>query len=404
MPTADTNFVGVRFAEETTWGTPVTASNYQELRVRSSTLAHTKGTAVSELIRSDRQRDFLAEVEAGAEGQLVTELAFGTELEILLEHCMFNDAVRVTTAADTVAVSDEGGGIKRLTPTAGTPFANFVPGQFVRLHNFDEAATGDGTYEVSTVNGGGATLDVIDPSGLLTVSANDGDERVDGNTIVNGTTFKSLTIEQHYSDIGEFMGFPGMRIGEFGLAVAPGDIVVATLGLTGKQGLPASVALGTGVDPASDTQVLNATSNMGTILEGGAVFATPLRSINFNLSNNLRRKPQIGNKFPIDIGAGFTDVTGTMEAYFEDLVQLNKFVNHTSSAISFRFQDLAGNIIVFTKPRLFFSDGSPQVPGGNEDVILNLEYTAIRDDDPLKAAGNRITMRADLLARTADLP
>ena len=45
------------------------------------------------------------------------------------------------------------------------------------------------------------------------------------------------------------------------------------------------------------------------------------------------------------------------------------------------FTDGSGNTIIFDLPRVKFSEGSPEVSGKNEDVMLNLSYQAILDEE-----------------------
>jgi len=201
----------------------------------------------------------------------------------------------------------------------------------------------------------------------------------------NGNGRKSLVLEKFFSDIVEYLGFNGLRGATMTFTAESGSIVNGAFTINGKEALldvdPTASRSGQTV-PSTVNDPLNGTTNLGTIEEAGVALTTALQSIELEIGNNLRVKPQIGSKSPIDVGYGFVDVTGTVTAYFQDMALYRKFINHTSSSLRFRFTDgdgSTGNVMEFTIPKLFFSDGNPTAEGGNDDVLLPLEFTAVRD-------------------------
>lgn len=248
-------------------------------------------------------------------------------------------------------------------------------GQYVLLGNFT-SETNNKVVKVSNIAAGTLTFS---GSGLTT-QASDADAYIVGKRVKNGIVNKSFLIEKHFGDIDKLMHFTGMRPGSMSLNVESQQIVTGTVTFMGKEGFPEDETVsGTRVS-ASISDALNATTNVGSIKEGGADLATALRAITLEVGNNLRSKPKIGSRSPIDIGYGFVDVTGTVNAYLEDLALLTKMINHTVTSLEFRFTDSAGNSLHFTLPRLYFSTGNPTTPGGNEDVMIPLEFTAVRDN------------------------
>jgi len=200
-----------------------------------------------------------------------------------------------------------------------------------------------------------------------------------GKLLKNGIKRKSLLVEKHLADVDEYGATRGLRGGTMNFNIESQAIVGGIISFTGKQLLPAAASILGASQTAGITDALNATSNVGTITEGGVALTTALRSITMEIGNNLRVKPQVGNKFPVDVGYGFIDVTGNMTAYFQDRVLWEKFINHTASSLSFRFTDSAGNVLIFNLPRLYFGDGNPTTPGGNEDVLVPLDFVAVRE-------------------------
>lgn len=499
MPIASSNNAAVRIVEESTFGTTPSNPVFKELRFTGESVIPTKETAVSEVIRSDRQRDFLAEVAAAAEGDLNLEPAFGDELHILLEGSLWNrldssdsgdgtasGSITVNTTAPPAGAT-HGGTIAR---AAGSFLSDgFFEGQTVVLAN---SATNDGTYRIldmaadgssftvhagvgaaplttesgdadETVTAATVQIDVvaaartftrasgsfvvdgfavgqwIDASGFTTSSgANNGvyriesvtatvitvqegfgneanlvdetgggDERIFGRKVQNGVLPFSYTIEKEFSDVGQFKYLRGMRMGTLSLNVEAGAIVTGTVGFVGRGGseseqIMVQTRLSGATTLATDsTRQLNATANVGQIFEGeshssaATALATCIGSIALEVNNNLRQVACVGSKYPAEINAGFVDVTGTLTAMFEDEVLFNKFVSHTESSLVFYFTDLDGNQVFVSLPRIYYGSGAPAASGGNEEITLEMEFTAIRD-----TISGGVTVQFDLIPAT----
>lgn len=465
MPQSETNRVSMYASPEATWGETVGAAalapKMYELRMTGETVGHEKQTALSETIRTDRQRDFIAEVGASAAGGIDFELAF-RDWDLFFEGIMANDSsfiredtfgvgtIDAAVAANTfdssvdavytgyvvgaevwvsgfvaqavdngrfiITAINNGVGITALTVAltdaqnnalvdetpagsvtmktnkfsaadisttapdkinaASTDFVadmNLAVGQYVRFAGFSEGANNT-VFKILGITAAQLTLDtaVIVTETAATVT-------MTGKRLSNGIIAKSLLCEKEFADITQFASFPGLRPGEMSLSVESLALVTGSFSMMGKEGLPLGTPVAGVTIPAGSTDSMNATTNVGSIEEDGAPLTTAIRSIELSVNNNLRIKPQIGSKSPVDIGYGFIDVSGSTLVYFEDLVLYNKFIQHTESSLSFRFTDADGNIIHFTLPRLFFTAGNPVASGGNEDVMVPLEFTAIRE-------------------------
>jgi len=472
---AETNRVSLFVSPEVLWGeTPGVAAlapKMYEIRMTSESLIHNKATVLSEVIRSDRMRDFIAEVGASAEGDIAFELAF-QNLDLLLEAQLANDYEYLVEILQAAGIIDAVTSPNEFTSSTDDVFTGFVVGAEVWIgdedgtNDFPVNADNNGRFVITAVdNGAGTTALTVattnnqnnalvaeTPATQIRVRTNMMEVATDiftttpdkigstthdfvadmnlrvgqyiktkgfatgvnngvfkitvitanlltldtaailtegaatlvtfsGKQLKNGTALKSLLVEKKFDDITEFLSLQGVRAGEMTLSVESGAIVTGTVSTQGKQGLAASVTVSGNTIPGNLTDAMNATTNVGTILEGSTPVAltTAIRAIELNMNNNLRTKPVIASKFPVDVGYGFFEVGGSITVYFEDIVLYNKFIAHTESSLSFRFTDSAGNVMQFTVHRLFFSEGNPVTPGGNDDVILALTFSAIRD-------------------------
>lgn len=57
----------------------------------------------------------------------------------------------------------------------------------------------------------------------------------------------------------------------------------------------------------------------------------------------------------------------------------NKFVNQTGTSLVVPVTDPGGNTLVFSVLNMKFSEGNPAAGGINQDIVLPLNFTGLRD-------------------------
>lgn len=229
------------------------------------------------------------------------------------------------------------------------------------------------TVETLTVdaNAGGATV-VIKHSHIR----NPGD--------FNDIVKRSISAETGFTDVSKFLAHDGLRVGSFQLSVTAGEIVNGSFSFMGAETVPGnSTVIGdTGSYTVLDTtatEVLNATSNVGTVKKDGVALTTAVTSIELNGDAALREQRAVGEKFPCGIGYGRFSMTGTIEAYFVDFSLYNAFLNHETASLEFDFTDIDGFRMIFRVPAVKFTS-DPVAPGGiDEDIMESIEWSAQRD-------------------------
>ena len=373
MAQADSNKTNVLYAREATWGASVNVStlNVYQTRITGTTMSHDKTTVLSEELRSDRMRADYMEVGVNAGGDFTFELIVDEMLPLFEGLAQSSAVLSSTTQAFTVTASVIAG--------ADGWTNNLTVGQWIRVSTTQTVALNSQVYEIAALTSTTATI----TGGTLvasTITMN-----VTGKRIKNGTTEQSFVVVQEFENINQVVYFTGMEVSQMAMNVAYQAVVTGTFSFVGKQGFASAVAstpVSSVAASATTNTPMNATSNVGTIKEAGASLSTPLRAVNFTINNNLEPRLAIGNKPAIGIRSGTCDVSGTIEAYFEDLALLKKFINHNNTSLTFRFTNpgtTLGRMMIWTFPRIFFGAGSPTAPGINQDVILNLDFTAVRD-------------------------
>lgn len=203
-------------------------------------------------------------------------------------------------------------------------------------------------------------------------------------TMKNGVTKSSYVFEKKILT-DAFANFKGMNVETLSLKIASRTQVTGSFGFIGKTGAITAATIDTagGYTAASTGLKLSASSDIGTITADGVAIAD-LKSVDFNLTNNLRAQDSIGAKSPTGIGVGSVKISGKMEAYFRNRTLVEKFMNHGTTALVIEMSREASGAVTgdhlgyrITLPKLHFPKGMPMIGGKDQDVMLPIEYTAI---------------------------
>lgn len=203
-----------------------------------------------------------------------------------------------------------------------------------------------------------------------------------GDYLRNGTTEKFYTVERRFLDHSPVTieYFRGMSVNTLETSLTSQAIVTQTAGFLGTASEITETRFPGAVDVAASTNdVMNTSSNVARIIEGGVEVQSPnfVLEAGFNINNNLRALNAIGSIGAVDVGTGEFSVTGSLNTYFGDKSVAEKVINNTESGFV-SVVNKTGQAIVFDAPRIKFSTGAPEVAGKNQDVVVNLEYQAIR--------------------------
>ena len=374
MAQGESNRVSVRVSKETVWNETPASPTMARLPILSSTLAHNKRTKQSETLRSDRMRDAQVQVGIDAGGGIPFELRFA-DFDAILECALASlYATASKTGAGTsnnLAFAIAGGGVQVITGQSGD-WNSFTVGAWVRIKLAAQSAN-NGVFKVTAKTS--TTLTVANAAG---VAESNSVAVVAQKMLRNGTTKQSLLIEEQFEDLtNNYVNYRGMRVAGLSLNIQTESIITGEVRFMGARGNVASATLSGSLTNPSANDSMTASTNVGQIQEGGATLSTALKSLTLELNNNTRALQGLANVAAIGINFGSLEVTGRVEAYFEDQALLTKIFNHTSSSLVFQLNDPQGNTFVVTLAQLKFS-GNPTKPGINQDVMLPLDYAGER--------------------------
>ena len=292
--------------------------------------------------------------------------------------------VKATSSTTTVTVTNlrRAGGTLSKVSTNGT-VANFTGGIAGSGGFFKILSVTDDVLTVSpapATDANGSTLAVTVKGSMLRNP--DGTGSLPHQQIVA----QSFTAETAFNDVNQFFVHNGLRVGSFSMDVSTGAIVTGTYTFEGKETIR-QIANTTklGASPftplkSTGTEVMNSTTNVGSIEKDGVELSSALQSISLEGDATLRQQPAVGSKFARGIGTGRFNLTGTVTAYFEAGSPLyDDFINHETTSLAFKFTDIDGNTYKYTLPAVKFSSDTISPAGIDQDVVEPLEFMAFRD-------------------------
>ncbi len=380
---ADSSLSTMRISEETTWGEEPSSPNMQALRFRSSDMDPVKETVQSDEITSNRMGGTIQEVGQEAGGSFDAHLSLTTyELELkqfLMADTANNEASESGATAVNVTDIDSVTAATKTYTKSGASFNDKLRvGQLVRMSGFTNAGN-NGVKKITSVT---ATTVVV--AETCTDETAPSESRIQGSMLRNGTTKRSSLIEFAHSDVSIFKQIIGARFDTMSMLMAAKALIELTFGVVAKEGRYGTATVANSVAAVTSTPVLNTTKHVARIDFDGTEFDGYLQEFAIEGTNNLATRPAIANKFPVGIRTGNFDASGSLAAYFNDEGLMNDLLDHTAKSVRLWIQEdaddvTAGNVMIVTLPRVFFSEGGTPITGVNADVMANLSWMAERD-------------------------
>ena len=357
--------------EESAWGETPSSPAMEEIPFSGESLAHIKQTTNTDTIRKDAQVNANLELGASGGGAINYELIFG-DYDKLIEGALRSSFVTASVTAASVSfdaatqqIRDSGDGF--------TELAGFTRNMWVNVKDAYNAEN-NGLFRVTGRADGALT--VANGASSLVDEAAGTPFTVAGKYIRNGVEKHSYLIQKGFTDITKYIYYPGCVVGGMTLNLNALGILNGVFQIQGKQGVPIDSSIAGSIADASTNEQVTASANVGTILMDNAVIGIPLKGIVSTIDNGLRERPQLGSKYSNGIGRGKFTQSGSVEAYFEDHTLYNKLVDHTPVILTWRVTDIDGNAFVFTIPKVYFNAGSPDASGGEDDVVLPMDFDA----------------------------
>jgi hypothetical protein len=203
------------------------------------------------------------------------------------------------------------------------------------------------------------------------------------NVLKIGTSPKFFSIEDYAADIDQARLFTGCTVNTMAVSLAPNQMVKTTFGLVGKD-LSISQAQKTQT-AASAASPYDAYSGD---LEIGGTLSAIVTAMDFTLTNGYAPTFVIGDVTAPSLEYGRAEVEGTISAYFQDHLLINRFISETETSLKVTVGDISSNTLEFFFPRCKINSADVGVDGPTSRVI-SLSFVALRSEDD--ATNLRIT-------------
>lgn len=369
---SDSSRTQLYFLKEVTYGTtPATAMT--ALRFTGESLESSISTETSNEIRSDRQVTDLIKVSEGSGGGIDLEMSYGNADTLFEGALMSTWGAALTLTGTTLSAASSDNSFS----DSGAGMPAFLAGSWIKVSGFTDPAN-NGFFQVVS-----RTTSKLVVAGATLVTEIAGDSvTIKGQALRNGTTKVSMTLEKSFADLTKFVSYTGCMVNSLDINLSAQKILTASVSVKGQDGSAlVGATVGTGAPSAAPTgSVMNATSNVTWVRENVAALPAGviIRDAKISLNNNLRDQFGIGSSTNTGQGLGQCDVKGSLSMYFSEETLYAKFMAQTESALAFNVTDGTNNYI-FSLPRVKYSSGKIVAGGKNQDVVVDLAFTAYRN-------------------------
>jgi hypothetical protein len=384
MATGTSNRVGVRYVKETVEGTTPSTPALTPVRLTGESINFKANFASSEEIRSDRMTADTIYTSGSAEGDINAELSYAS-FDDFFEAALFS--TWATTGTAISAATDIS-----ITKTVATPNTwvlgasssdftahSWVVGQFVKVAGFSPA----GTFYAEITSLAAHSMGIRPTSNVATDAAGDSVTITPLNYLRNGTTKTTFTIQKAFQDLTapEYWNFTGAVVSSMQLDVQTGSITKLAFGFKARDGVMTETQIaGATVGTPNTNSVMDSGDNVASITfdgDPGAATTYYFNQLSLKADNNVRTLNAVGSVAAIGVNAGRSAVSGSIELYFSDSSQYDKFRARTVFEFSVMMADTAGQRYFVTLPRCKFTDMTIVAGGLDKDIMASASFEVL---------------------------
>lgn len=183
-------------------------------------------------------------------------------------------------------------------------------------------------------------------------------------TLKPGKVAKSMTVQEEYGDITQFVSYPGAVFTSWALNVQNGQIITSQFGFSSKKGVPA-VATAIGTPAAANTNpVMDPIGSVQVLTEGGSPIAGAA-SFSLNVASDLITIPSLLSADPAALYQGKFTVTGSLTFHKQDSAALIKYINRTKTTLALTIGGAVAKKVAMTMAQVTLTDEDRPVSGSN---------------------------------------
>jgi hypothetical protein len=182
----------------------------------------------------------------------------------------------------------------------------------------------------------------------------------------------SLVLEQQYPDIPAYEMYNGCKVNKFSFTYGGDTELTANIDIIGAKRTVGATPFASSL---TDISLLKFSNFQGTIEEGGiqlAIVTEASLNVDFGLDGNSYTIG--GGGYRTELPEGYLQVSGSIKAFFEDTVLLNKAINNTKTSLNFKFTNGAHSL-GFYMEEVMIQQTSPGIES-EKGIMINLPFKA----------------------------
>ena len=373
---ATSNLTSIAYDKETVFGTTDATPTFTLLPTTGGSPVNNISTAVSDVIRQDRQTDDLIVVDGDIAGDINFELSYDPYADFM-DSVLMEAAVAGTISLS--AVTNDGTTDNTIIGDTGIESA-IATGDVFRMTSVTDP-TIDGEY---TCIASGTNAVTVFPATGATAALTDLVITADYIKSNGASPIQGYTIRKKADNDGTdyLWYYRGCAINSMNLKFATGSILNGTFGIMGLTEETRLTALTgeTADTPIPAYSILNAVSSIGVIRIGGVTLGTcSFASLDLTIDNQINSAKAIGTLGACDLAAYSLMVTGNTEVYFSNLDLYDKFVAADAFSVTIILTDGTGNTIGIDMPKCKFESLDTPISGKDAFLMQSGSFKALRD-------------------------
>lgn len=371
-----TNYTSMAYIEESVEGETPATPEFQLLPTTGGSPVSNITTAVSEVIRPDRQTDDLTITDSEVGGEINYELSYEPYKPLMIALLQNDTSGSISVAAASV----DGVDFTKIS-SAGVEGLVSIGDVFRVSSALDDAIDGFYTCTDNSV----ADEITIYPAMASTMTAQSDVEITATEVIVNGAntpksyTFKKTALSDAVTNLWYYRG---IKISSMNWNFATGSILNGTFSVMGRtEEATITPIAGQQPDlPVADYSIMNSVTSIGTIyLEGVSLGTCSFESLDLNYDNQVTSAKSIGTLGACDNASYSVQITGSVSVFFKDLSLYNKFLDAEAFGVTIILEDGDENSIGINMPKCKFESLDTPIDGKDNFLKQSGSFRALRE-------------------------
>lgn len=191
-------------------------------------------------------------------------------------------------------------------------------------------------------------------------------------------TRKSLTFEEKFTDVTQYISYQGAIVESVRIDVRPGDMITGSLNFISKKGVVSGTSVFTSPGAANTNPVMNPMDSIQSLNWNGSP-VPGVTAFSMELRRPVVQFPQLSSTDPADLQMGSFEVSGSMSLYVVDATYLADYLAFTERALAIKLGGSTQKNYLFNLAKVNFTDGGIESINKDSPVIQTYNWSAKYD-------------------------